>query len=75
MGTIKNWFGKWGMALILGIVGVALLFALGGCVYTAIINPFVGIVGIVGVGIAIAFNVWAICQEVQDALEAVQYDY
>lgn len=75
MNKILNWLGKWGMALILGIICVALLVALGGCVYTAIINLFVGIVGIVGVGIAIVFDVWAICQEVQDALEANQYDY
>ena len=45
MGTITAFLSKWAFAIVLCIVAVTLLFAVGCCVYTAITNPFVGIVG------------------------------
>lgn len=48
MNKIAEFISKWGFVIILGIVGIALLFALGCSIYTAITNPFVGIVGMVG---------------------------
>jgi hypothetical protein len=69
MKKILNWFGKWGFVIILYLIGVALLFALGCCIYTAIINPFVGGVGIVGVATAITAVVALIWGEIEDIKE------
>lgn len=48
MKKIAEFFNKWGLTTFLGLVAIALLFALGCTIYTSIINPFVGIVGMVG---------------------------
>ena len=69
MDKIANFFSKWGFVVILYLIGVALLFALGCCIYTAIINPFVGGVGIVGVATAIAAVVALIWGEIEDIKE------
>ena len=68
MGKISKWFGKWGFVLALMLIVTALLFALGCCIYTSIINPFVGIVGIVGTVVAIGFGIWVIYEEINDNL-------
>lgn len=44
---IAEWLDKWGFVIILGIIGVALLFALGCSIYTSIVNLPVGLVGII----------------------------
>jgi hypothetical protein len=60
MGKISEFFDKWGFVAFLSIVGVGLLFALGCCIYTSIINPFVGIVGTLSVVLALGgIALWA----------------
>ena len=53
MNKIMYFFDKWGFVMALGILCLAMLFALGCCIYTAIINPFVGIVGSIGTVVTI----------------------
>ena len=48
MNKVADFFKQWVFAIILGVLGITLLFTLGCCIYTSITNPFVGIVGIVG---------------------------
>lgn len=48
MKKIAEFISKWGLTIFLGLVAIALLFTLGCTIYTSIINPFVGIVGMVG---------------------------
>jgi hypothetical protein len=69
MKKIAEFFSKWGFVIILNLIGVALLFALGCCIYTAIINPIVGGVGIVGVATAITAVVALMCGEIKDVKE------
>lgn len=47
MKKIVEFISKWGFVIILGIIGVALLFALGCSIYTSIVNLPVGLVGII----------------------------
>lgn len=65
MGKITAFFSKWAFAIVLCLVAVTLLFALGCCVYTAIVNPIVGIVGAIGAFIAVAAVVGLIMQEIK----------
>lgn len=66
MKKIAEFFSKWAFAIMLCIAGVALLFALGCCIYTAITNPFVGIVGIVGVLLALVGVVGLVMREIKE---------
>lgn len=66
MGKVIAFFSKWAFAIVLCIVDVALLFALGCCVYTAITNPFVGIVGGISVLLSIAVVTGLFCVEVRE---------
>lgn len=66
MEKIKEWINTWFGVVALSVVSVALLFALGCCIYTAIVNPIVGVVGSVGVALALAFCVFMIWCEVED---------
>ena len=66
MGKIKEWINTWFGVIAVGVVAVALLFALGCCIYTAIVNPIVGLIGVVGVALALAFCVLLIWREVED---------
>lgn len=65
MNKIAEFFSKWAFAIVLCLVAVTLLFALGCCVYTAIVNPIVGIVGAIGAFIAVAAVVGLIMQEIK----------
>ena len=47
MNKIADFISKWGFVIILGIIGIALLFALGCSIYTAITNLAVGLIGII----------------------------
>ena len=49
MGKIWDFINKWAFAGFLCLIGLALLFSLGCAIYTAVKNPTVGIVGIVGI--------------------------
>lgn len=66
MNKIAKFFDKWAFAIVLGVIAIALLFALGCTIYTATVNTFVGIVGTIGVAIALACVVGWICTEVRD---------
>ena len=65
MNKVGDFFKKWGFVVILAIIAVTLLFSLGCCIYTAVINPFVGIVGIVGVVLTLVFIAGRICEEIK----------
>ena len=65
MEKITTFLSKWAFAIVLCIVAVTLLFAVGCCVYTAITNPFVGIVGAVGALIALVCAVGLLCSEIK----------
>lgn len=69
MGKIKEWFSKWYGVIVSCVVAVTLLFALGSCIYTAIVNPFVGIVGLCGVVLAIAICGFIIWREIEENSE------
>lgn len=63
---IKEWVNTWFGVVFLGAHSVALLFALGCCIYTAIVNTIVGLIGVVGVALALALCVLLIWREVED---------
>ena len=65
MGKISYFFKKWGFAISLIVVAVTLIFALISCIYTAVANPFVGIVGCVGAVLTIAVVVGWIFKEIK----------
>lgn len=48
MNKIAEFFNKWGFTMFISLVGIAVLFAIGCCIYTAVVNPFVGILGLLG---------------------------
>lgn len=73
MEKISKWFNKWGLVIALTVLGVMLLSALGACIYTAIINPFVGIVGCGGVIVALGVLVYLIWEEFDDAAHFGDY--
>lgn len=61
MNKLTELFTKYGYITFLCIVAITLLFSLGSCIYTAIVNPFVGITGIVGTvaGLAaVGYNIY-----------------
>ena len=66
MNKVGDFFKRWGFVVILAIIAVTLLFSLGCCIYTAVINPFVGIVGIVGCVAALLVAIGWICSEVKN---------
>lgn len=69
MKNITDFFSKWAFVIVLGIIGIALLFAIGCCAYTAITNPTVGIIG-AGIDIIIlAFVVGWMCVEIKGGKE------
>lgn len=65
MGKIADFLTKWAFAIFLILVGVALLFALACCVYTAVENALVGIAGCVGVVLALAVVVGWVVREIK----------
>lgn len=65
MGKIADFLTKWAFAIFLILVGVALLFALACCVYTAVENALVGIAGCVGVVLALAVVVGWLVREIK----------
>lgn len=66
MGKIADFLTKWAFAIFLILVGVALLFALACCVYTAVENALVGIAGCVGVVLALAVVVGWVVREIKE---------
>ena len=65
MENLKNVIERWGYCAFLVIVAVALCFALGATIYTAVTNPFVGIVGLAGVLCALGVLATAIVKEIK----------
>ena len=66
MKKIADFLAKWAFAIFLILVGVALLFALACCVYTAVENAVVGIAGCVGVALALAVVVGWVVREIKE---------
>lgn len=73
MGKIWKWLDKWRFVIALVAVGITMLFALGCCIYTAIINPFVGIVGIFGLIVVLGVIVYLIWEKVSDGVPFGDY--
>lgn len=65
MKKIAEFLSKWAFAIFLLLLAVALLFALACSIYTAVVNPFVGAVGCLGVVVALATVVWGIVDEIK----------
>lgn len=65
MGKIADFLTKWAFAIFLILVGVALLFELACCVYTAVENALVGIAGCVAVVLALAVVVGWVVREIK----------
>lgn len=63
---IKKWINTWFGVVVLGLLAVALLFALGCCIFVATANLFVGLAGAAGVVFALAICVCLIWREVED---------
>lgn len=66
MGKVQEFLTKWAFAIFLILMGVALLFALACCVYTAVENALVGIAGCVGVVLALAVVVGWVVREIKE---------
>lgn len=66
MNKIWGFINKWAFVAFLGILCVALLFALGCGIYISIINPTVGIIGSLGIAVCLAILVWWILVEVNN---------
>lgn len=66
MGKVVAFISKWGFVIALCLVATALLFALGSTIYIATKNAFVGIVGTIGVAIALTSVVGEIYSEIRD---------
>lgn len=66
MGKVQEFFNKWAFAIFLILMGVALLFELACCVYTAVENALVGIAGCVGVVLALAVVVGWVVREIKE---------
>ena len=65
MEKIKELIEKWGYVVFLGIVGIALMFDVGCSIYTSVVNPFVGIVSLVGAIAALATLAHTMIKEIK----------
>jgi hypothetical protein len=74
MNKIWDFINKWAFVAFLGILCVALLFALGCGIYTSIINPTVGIIGSLGIAVCLAFLLSWMIVEVNDNNDIEEYE-
>jgi hypothetical protein len=66
MSKIAEFLSKWAFAIFLILLGVALLSALGCCIYVAKTAPFFGIVGSIGITFALAIVIgWLVIEIVE----------
>lgn len=65
MGKVAEFLSKWAFAIVLCLLAATLICGFGCCIYTAITNPLVGIVGGFGVLIALGIVVYWIWSEIQ----------
>ena len=65
MGKVAEFFKTWSYVLFLALIDVTVLFTLGSTIYTAVTNPFVGIVGIVGSVASLALVSWLLYKEIK----------
>lgn len=65
MSKVAEFFKKWGYCIFLCIVAVAVVFAVGCTIYTAVINPLVGIVGLIGALASLGVLAWLIYKEIK----------
>lgn len=68
MNKIAEFLSKWAFAIFLIVVAITLVFALISCIYTAVANPFVGIVGCVGAVLALAVVISFIVVEIKEGV-------
>ena len=66
MGKIGEFLAKWAFCIVLCLLAVTLLCGFGCCVYTAITNPLVGIIGGIGVFIALGIDASWIYIEIKE---------
>jgi hypothetical protein len=66
MGKVQEFLTKWGFTMFISLVGVAILFAIGCCIYTAIVNSFVGIIGLLGSIASLGMTVWLIYKKIKN---------
>lgn len=66
MKKIADFFSKWAFTMFISLVGVAILFAIGCCIYTAIVNSFVGIIGLLGSIASLGVIVWLIYKKMKN---------
>lgn len=65
MGKVAEFFKTWSYVFFLALVDVTILFALGSCIYTAVINPFVGSAGITGSVASLILVSWHLYKEIK----------
>lgn len=68
MEALKKFFEIWGGFITISIIVVLLLFSLGCCIYTAVINTIVGWLGISGAVCAIGGAVIIAYSEAKSAI-------
>jgi hypothetical protein len=66
MNKIAEFLSKWAFAIFLILLAVALLLALGCCLYAATKVPFFGIVGSIGITFALAVVIGWIVIEIKE---------
>ena len=66
MNKIAEFFSKWAFGIVLCVFALGLVCAFGCCIHTAIAHPFWGIIGCVGVLIALAVLVSWIVIEIKE---------
>lgn len=69
MSEIFNFISKWGYVMFLSILILVGLFTLGCTIYTAVVNPFIGIVGLVGAISSLAVLAHTLCKEIKNNIK------
>lgn len=65
MNKLSEFLGKWGYTIFLCIFILTNLFTLGCTIYTSIVNPFVGITGLVGSIFSLGALSHILCKEIK----------
>lgn len=65
MNKVAEFLKDWALVIFLCALALMVLFTVGCTIYTAIINPFAGIVGLVGAMASLAIIGWLIYKEIE----------
>ena len=65
MNKIADFLGKWGFVIVLSILILVGVFTLGCTIYTAVVNPFVGITGFIGAIFSLGTLSHILCKEIK----------